>query len=138
VASIEYGITDELRVGNLDAKRDWGYAADYVEGMWRMLQQPEPDDYVLATGETHSVRELVDVAFGCIGKKWEDYVVVDERFYRPAEIYELRGDASKAKRILGWSPKTSFSELVELMVKSDLAYIKTNHQYSRLAVSSLA
>lgn len=120
-ARIKLGLQDELRLGNLDARRDWGYAGDYVQAMWMMLQQDEPDDYVIATGETHSVRELCQVAFDCAGLNWEDYVVIDEKFYRPAEVDLLIGDASKAHAKLGWEPSVSFKELVELMVEADLA-----------------
>ena len=120
VARIKLGLAKELRLGNLDAKRDWGYAKDYVEAMWLMLQQPEPDDYVIATGETHSVRDLVETAFRCVGLDWQAYVVTDPAFVRPAEVDLLIGDASKAREKLGWTPKTSFQQLVELMVEADL------------------
>ncbi|HII05863.1 MAG TPA: GDP-mannose 4,6-dehydratase [Methanotrichaceae archaeon] len=120
VARIHQGLSKELRLGNLDAKRDWGYAGDYVEAMWLMLQQEEPDDYVIATGESHSVREFVEMAFSAVGLDWRDHVKMDERFMRPAEVPELRGDASKARDKLGWMPETSFEELVEMMVKADL------------------
>ncbi len=120
VARIKLGLQKELRMGNLDARRDWGFAGDYVEAMWRMLQQPEPDDYVVATGETHSVRELVDVAFGCVGLKWEDYVRIDPAFLRPAEVDLLVGDATKARTVLGWRPRVTFAGLVEMMVRADL------------------
>lgn len=120
-ARIKLGLQDELRLGNLDARRDWGYAGDYVQAMWMMLQQDEPDDYVVATGETHSVRELCQVAFDCAGLHWEDYVVVDEKFYRPAEVDLLIGDPTKAHARLGWEPTVTFKELVELMVEADLA-----------------
>jgi len=124
VAKIALGMQDELRLGNLDAQRDWGFAGDYVEAMWLMLQQDEPDDYVVATGETHEVRELVRLAFEHIGKDWEQHVVVDERFYRPAEVDLLIGDCSKAREKLGWKPKTSFPELVAMMVDADIALLK--------------
>lgn len=120
VARIHGGRSKELRLGNLDAKRDWGHAADYVEAMWLMLQQDEPDDYVVATGESHSVREFVEMAFSVAGLDWRDHVKTDERFMRPAEVPELRGDASKAREKLGWRPKTSFEELVEMMVRADI------------------
>ncbi|MGB3944000.1 MAG: GDP-mannose 4,6-dehydratase [Methanothrix sp.] len=119
VARIHGGRSKELRLGNLDAKRDWGYAADYVEAMWLMLQQDAPDDYVVATGESHSVEEFVEMAFSAAGLDWRDHVKTDERFMRPAEVPELRGDASKAKEKLGWAAKTSFEELVEMMVRAD-------------------
>jgi GDPmannose 4,6-dehydratase len=121
VARIKLGLAEELRLGNLDAKRDWGYAKDYVEAMWMMLQQPEPDDYVVATGETHSVEDLVRTAFGHVGLDWREYVVTDPLFVRPAEVDLLIGDASKARATLGWAPKTDFRQLVELMVDADLA-----------------
>lgn len=120
VAKIYCGLAKELRLGNMDAKRDWGFAGDYVEAMWLLLQQIEPDDYVIATGESHSVREFVNQAFLTVGLDWKDYVKVDERFMRPADVPELRGDSSKAREKLGWKPKTSFKELVEMMVKSDI------------------
>lgn len=120
VARIKLGLQNELRLGNLEAQRDWGYAGDYVKAMWLMLQQDEPDDYVIATGETHSVRELCEVAFSYAGLNYEDYVIVDEKFYRPAEVDLLIGDYSKARKKLGWSPAVSFKELVEMMVDADL------------------
>jgi len=120
VAKISLGLTKELRLGNLDAKRDWGYASEYVESMVLMLQQKEPDDYVIATGEAHSVRELVQKAFDTAGLDWQEYVKVDKRFMRPLDVPSLRGDYSKAKRKLGWSPKTKFNELVELMVNEEI------------------
>jgi GDPmannose 4,6-dehydratase len=119
-ARIKLGLQSELRMGNLDARRDWGFAGDYVEAMWRMLQQPAPDDYVVATGETHSVKELVEVAFKCVGLDWERYVKIDPAFLRPAEVDLLVGDASKAKRVLGWTPRVTFHGLVEMMVRADL------------------
>ncbi len=121
VARIKNGLENELRLGNLEAKRDWGYAGDYVKAMWLMLQQDEPDDYVIATNETHSVKEFAQLAFDCAGLNWEDYVVVDERFYRPTEVQLLQGDYSKGKKILNWEPTIKFEELVKLMVDSDLA-----------------
>lgn len=121
VAKIKLGLANELRMGNLDAKRDWGFAGDYVEAMWLMLQQDAPDDYVVATGETHTVQELVEVAFERAGLDWQKYVVIDPRFIRPAEVDLLIGDPAKAKEKLGWVPKTSFKELVHMMVDSDLA-----------------
>jgi GDPmannose 4,6-dehydratase len=110
-----------LVLGNLDAKRDWGYAGDYVRAMWMMLNHKTPDDYVICTGETHSVKEFVEEAFKCVGiKDWQGYVKIDKRFLRPAEVNFLRGDYSKAKKILGWEPQVTFKQLVEMMVKSDL------------------
>lgn len=122
VARIRLGLQNELVLGNLDARRDWGFAGDYVEAMWRMLQQPEADDYVVATGETHSIRELLDVAFRHAGiDDWSGYVRQDERFMRPAEVDLLIGDPAKARDVLGWQPKVSFTELVGMMVDNDLA-----------------
>ena len=123
VASIKLGLTDELRLGNLEAKRDWGYARDYVQAMWLMLQHDGAEDFVVATGETHSIRELCEIAFGAVGLDWHDHVKVDEHFYRPAEVDALVGDASKAERILGWRRKVDFKEMVEEMVESDLAAV---------------
>ena len=119
-AGIKLGLQDELSLGNLDAERDWGYAPDYVEAMWLMLQEDEPDDYVIATGKVHSVRELVEVAFDHVGLPSDQYVRIDERFLRPAEVEHLVGDATKAKEKLGWVPKTSFEEMIRRMVDSDL------------------
>jgi GDPmannose 4,6-dehydratase len=119
-ARIKLGLAKELRMGTLDARRDWGYAPDYVRAMWMMLQQPNADDYVIATGRTHSVQQLVELAFAHVGLRWRDHVVLDPRFVRPAEVDMLIGDASKAKRILGWSPEVSFEELVRIMVDADL------------------
>ncbi|TDT15606.1 GDPmannose 4,6-dehydratase [Ilumatobacter fluminis] len=121
VADIVHGKATELRLGNLDAKRDWGFAGDYVEGMWLMLQQGTPDDYVLATGEAHSVREFCEIAFGHAGLDWEQYVVVDPEFFRPAEVDYLLGDPTKARTELSWKPTTSFEQLVTMMVDADLA-----------------
>src|SRR5690606_10197850 len=113
VARIKLGLTDELRLGNLDARRDWGFAGDYVKAMWLMLQQDKPDDFVVATGETHSVEEFLEVAFGHVNLDWHDYVVQDERFMRPAEVDLLVGDPSKAGKKLGWEPAVSFEQLVK-------------------------
>jgi GDPmannose 4,6-dehydratase len=120
VAAILAGKAEHLHLGNLDAKRDWGYAKEYVEAMWLMLQQDEPDDYVIATGETHTVRELCEVAFGLAGLDWDRYVRVDEHYFRPTEVDELRGNASKARAKLGWEPQMRFAELVSLMLEHDL------------------
>ena len=120
VARIKLGLQDELHLGNLDARRDWGYAPDYVHAMWLMLQQERPDDYVVATGETHSVREFCQVAFDHVGLDWEKYVIVDPKFYRPAEVDMLVGDPSKAGRVLSWEPSVTFQELVRIMVDADL------------------
>lgn len=123
-AAIKLGLKKKLHLGNLDAKRDWGYAKDYVEAMWLMLQQSKPEDYVVATGEAHSVKECLDIAFDQAGLKTDDHVVIDDRFKRPAEVDHLIGDYSKAKKQLGWQPKTSFEELIRLMVDADLALLK--------------
>jgi GDPmannose 4,6-dehydratase len=121
IAAIKHGRAKDLRLGNLDAKRDWGYARDYVEAMWLMLQQPKPDDYVVATGETHSVREFLEEAFGYLGMDWKDFVKVDAKYFRPAEVDLLLGDPTKARTVLGWKPRVSFKELVRLMMDADLA-----------------
>ena len=120
LAAIKKGLSRELRLGNLEAKRDWGYARDYVEAMWLILQQEQPDDYVVATGETHSVREFLDEAFSYAGLDWRQYVKVDPKYFRPAEVDFLLGDPSKAKAKLGWEPKCSFRDLVRLMVDADM------------------
>ena len=127
VAAIALGLQDKITMGNLDAQRDWGFAGDYVEGMWRMLQQPEADDYVLSTGETHSIRELLDAAFARVGiDDWSGHVEQDARFMRPAEVDLLVGDASKARERLGWKPTVAFHELVEMMVDNDLALLRAS------------
>jgi GDPmannose 4,6-dehydratase len=128
VARIKLGLDEELRLGNLDARRDWGFAGDYVEAMWMMLQQGQPDDYVVATGETHSVREFCDLAFGHLGLTYSDYVVLDERFMRPAEVDLLIGDPTKARDALGWKPKTSFPDLVRAMVDADMQLLKEQNR----------
>jgi GDPmannose 4,6-dehydratase len=120
-ARISLGVQREVRLGNLEARRDWGFAGDYVDAMWRMLQQPSPDDYVIGTGETHSVRELCEVAFARVGLDWQKFVVQDERFFRPAEVDVLVADSSKGRAQLGWAPTVSFRQLVEMMVDADLA-----------------
>ncbi len=119
-ARVKLGLAQELRLGNLEARRDWGFAGDYVDAMWRMLQQPTADDYVVATGESHTVRDLVEVAFGCVGLDWRQHVREDPALLRPAEVELLVGDASKARRILGWAPRVAFRELVEMMARADL------------------
>ncbi len=124
VAKIKNGLTDSLVLGNLDAKRDWGYASDYVIAMWLMLQQDKPDDYVIATGETHSVREFVQIAFACAGLNWKKYVKIDDSFYRPAEVHLLIGDYRKAARKLKWHPQVKFRELIEMMVNADIEKFK--------------
>jgi GDPmannose 4,6-dehydratase len=125
VAAIKHGHLKELRLGNLEAKRDWGYAKDYVDAMWRMLQQPEPDDYVVATGENHTVRELAEVAFAHVGLDWQKFVSVDSSLLRPAEVDTLIGDPAKAHAKLQWKPKVSFVELVRMMVDADLARLRS-------------
>lgn len=122
-AGIKLGLTKELRLGNLDAQRDWGYAGDYVEAMWLMLQQDRPDDYVVSTGETHSVREFCETAFARVDLDYRDYVVQDEKFFRPAEVDVLVGNSAKAAEVLGWHPKTSFLDLVNMMVDADVALL---------------
>jgi GDPmannose 4,6-dehydratase len=121
LAAIKRGQAHELRLGNLDARRDWGFAGDYVEAMWLMLQQPTPDDYVVATGETHSVKEFLEEAFGYLELDWQKYVKVDPKYFRPAEVDLLLGDPGKAKRVLGWEPRVGFRQLVRMMVDADLA-----------------
>ena len=128
VAKIKLELANELRIGNLEARRDWGYSADYVKAMWLMLQENEPEDYVIASGETHSVLELIKIAFNYVNLAWADFVVVDERLYRPAEIKELKGDASKAKKKLGWQPTISFKDLIEMMVDEDLWRLKNQQR----------
>jgi GDPmannose 4,6-dehydratase len=127
VAMIKLGLINELRIGNLDAKRDWGFAGDYVRAMWLMLQQDEPDDFVVATGQTHSVERLLEVAFSTVDLDWKNYAVQDERFMRPAEVDLLVGDASKAGKVLGWEPTVSFEQLIQMMVEADLANLKTEN-----------
>jgi len=124
VAQIKLGRAKEVRLGNLDAERDWGFAGDYVEAMYLMLQQDAPDDYVVATGETHSVRRFCEIAFGHVGLKWEDHVVIDEKFMRPAEVDLLIGDPAKAEKTLGWKRRTSFEDLVTMMVDADIALLE--------------
>jgi GDPmannose 4,6-dehydratase len=127
VARIAAGIDKTLALGNLDAQRDWGFAADYVRAMWLMLQQDAPDDYVVATGETHSVRELVELSFAAAGLDWEKYVVIDEKFLRPAEVDLLVGDPSKSEKVLGWHREVDFPTLVQMMVEADLALVRAKH-----------
>ncbi len=134
VARIKHRLQTELRLGNLDAQRDWGYAGDYVQAMWLMLQAPTPDDYVVATGETHSVRDLVEVAFTHVGLDYRDYVVIDSRYMRPAEVDLLVGDPSKARREIGWEPAVSFEELVRMMVDVDMEAVATGSEMPAAAV----
>jgi len=129
---IKLGLANELRLGNLKARRDWGYAGDYVKAMWLMLQQEKPDDYVVATGESHSVEEFVELAFSYLDLDWRKYVKIDPKLFRPAEVDHLVGDASKARRILGWQPTVSFPELVKMMVDSDLEFLKKQIQYGNI------
>src|SRR5438445_1015906 len=135
VAHILRGLEDKLFLGNLDAKRDWGFAKEYVEAMWLILQQDRPDDYVIATNETHSVREFLEVAFGHVGLDWKKYVEIDPRYYRPAEVDLLIGDYSKAKRQLGWEPKTKFRDLAKLMVDADMDLLR-RHRQGEIKVSA--
>jgi len=134
-AKIKLGLQEELKIGNLDSQRDWGYAMEYVKAMWLMLQQDEPGDYVVATGKAHTVRKLLQIAFSCVGLNWEDHVVIDENLIRPAEVNRLLGDASKAREKLCWSPSVSFEELIGMMVESDLRKLKDvnyiNGEYKR-------
>jgi GDPmannose 4,6-dehydratase len=132
-ARIKLGLQQEIKMGSLDAERDWGYAGDYVQAMWLMLQQDKPEDFVIATGITHPVRHLLEVAFSYLGLDYRDYVRVDPALLRPAEVYHLRGDYSKAERILGWRPKVSFADLVRLMVDEDLARLKSNAVFPSLS-----
>jgi len=125
-ARIKHGLEKKLYLGNLKAKRDWGFAGDYVEAMWLMLQQDKPDDYVVATGESHSVEECLDVSFGALDLDWKKYVEIDPRYFRPTEVDHLHGDPSKAKRVLGWKPKVSFKGLIEMMVKADEEDVRTS------------
>jgi len=127
VARIQAGLDDKLYLGNLEAKRDWGYAKEYVEAMWLMLQQDQPDDYVIATGESHSVKELVAEAFSYVGLNWKKYVDNDPRYYRPSEVDLLIGDPSKARKLLGWEAKTKFRDLVHLMVDTDMTALQTKN-----------
>jgi GDPmannose 4,6-dehydratase len=135
VAHIKAGLQDKLFLGNLDAKRDWGYAKEYVEAMWLMLQQNEPDDYVIATNETHSVKEFLELTFEYAGLNWKKHVEIDPRYYRPAEVDMLIGDYSKAKKKLGWKPKTRFADLAKLMVDADIELLR-KHQKGEIRVSS--
>ena len=133
VARIKCGKQNELRLGNIDAKRDWGFAGDYVEAMWLMLQQDKPDDYVVATGKTTTVRDMCRIAFEYVGLNYEDYVVIDPKFYRPAEVEVLLGNPGKAKEILGWEPKTSLEQLIHMMVDADLARVQKEQYKEQLA-----
>jgi GDPmannose 4,6-dehydratase len=126
VARIKLGLAADLSLGNLDAKRDWGFAGDYVRAMWLMLQQDKADDYVIATGATHSVRDLVELAFGHVGLDWQQYVKLDRRYLRPAEVDVLIGDPSKARRELGWKPECTFDRLITMMVDADLLRLTRN------------
>jgi GDPmannose 4,6-dehydratase len=134
VAHIKAGLQNKLFLGNLDARRDWGYAKEYVEAMWLILQQEKPDDYVIATNETHSVREFLELAFAHAGLDWKKHVEIDPRYYRPAEVDLLIGDYSKARKKLGWEPKTKFNELVKLMVDADIELLR-KHREGEIRVS---
>ncbi|QPC80880.1 GDP-mannose 4,6-dehydratase [Phototrophicus methaneseepsis] len=136
VAKIKLGLSNELRVGNLDAQRDWGFAGDYVQAMWMMLQQDEPDDYVVATGKTHSVQRLLEVAFSTVDLDWQDYTVQDERFMRPAEVDLLVGDPAKAYTKLGWEPEVSFEALIQMMVEADIARLQKDPQHRGFTVKA--
>jgi GDPmannose 4,6-dehydratase len=138
VAQIRLGAEDKLYLGNLEARRDWGFAGDYVEAMWLMLQQEEPGDYVIGTGEAHSVREFVEAAFAHAGLDWREHVRIDPRYYRPAEVDDLRADTSKARRVLGWAPRVKFHELVQMMVDADLAELRRKLKGGREALGALA
>ena len=127
VARIKLGLATELRLGNLSAKRDWGFAGDYVRAMWLMMQQDEPGDYVIATGESHEVGEFVQLAFEAVGLDWRQYVVQDPKFMRPAEVDALLGDSTLARKVLGWTPSTTFAGLIEMMVKADLQRVASCH-----------
>jgi GDPmannose 4,6-dehydratase len=134
VARIKLGLSDHLSLGNLDAHRDWGFAGDYVRAMWRMLQQDQPDDYVIATGQSHSVRQLVETAFGHAGLDWQKYVRIDQTLLRPAEVDHLIGDASKARRVLSWEPSVTFEQLVGMMVDADLARHREQHRTDQATI----
>ena len=124
VAKIKLGIAKDLRLGNLEAKRDWGFAGDYVRPMWMMLQQKEPSDFVVASGTAHTVRNLVEIAFGTVGLKYENYVKTDPAFFRPAEVDTLLGDATRAREVLGWKPEVSFEQMIQMMVEADLKRLR--------------
>jgi GDPmannose 4,6-dehydratase len=138
VGRIALGLQPKLYLGNLDAQRDWGFAGDYVEAMWLMLQQDKPDDYVIATGEAHSVRDFVELAFACAGLDWQRHVEVDSRYFRPTEVDALRGDTAKASRALGWRPRVGFAELVAMMVEHDLDLARREQTVSRAGFSDPA
>jgi len=138
VAQILLNTQSELFLGNLDARRDWGFAGDYVEAMWAMMQQECPADYVIGTGESHSVREFAEAAFAHVGLDWEEYVKVDSRYYRPAEVDDLRADASKARHVLNWEPRASFSELVQMMVDADIAALQRKFKGGMEAIGKAA
>ena len=138
VARIKFGLATELRLGNLDAKRDWGHAEDYVRAMHLMLQQPEPDDYVIATGETHSVREFCEAAFAVAGLDYQDYLVIDQVFYRPAETDLLVGDAAKAREVLGWQPRYKFAEVIEQMVRADIEALAQRERHAQIVKGAVS
>jgi GDPmannose 4,6-dehydratase len=124
VAHIKYGVQHKLYLGNLEARRDWGYAPDYIRAMWLMLQQETPDDFVVGTGEAHTVREFVELAFACAGLDWKEHVEIDARYFRPTEVDFLCADASKARKVLGWEPTVTFDELVRIMVEADMKAVE--------------
>ena len=128
VARINAGLQNNLKLGNLDARRDWGYTKDYVQAMWMMMQQENPDNFVIASGKSHAIKEFVEIAFDHIGLDWHNYVEIDQSFFRPAEIYDLTGDYDKAERVLGWKPKTSFKDLVKIMVDSEIDKINNTNR----------
>src|SRR5260370_36041126 len=136
VARIKLGLADKLKMGNLDAQRDWGFAGDYIRAMWLMLQQPQADDFGIATGQTHSVQELLDAAFSRAGLEWKKYVEIDPKLVRPAEVDYLCGDAAKARKVLGWKPEIGFQQLVEVMVEADLNALR-HSMASRTAVAGV-
>jgi GDPmannose 4,6-dehydratase len=138
VAHIALGLQDKLYLGNLDAKRDWGFAGDYVRAMWMMLQQDTPDDYVIGTGEAHSVREFAEAAFACAGLDWRRHVEIDPQYFRPAEVDNLQADPSKARAVLGWEPEVSFEQLVHMMVEADLAELRRTLAGGRPALRAMA
>jgi GDPmannose 4,6-dehydratase len=136
VAKIKLGMSNEIRMGNLDAQRDWGYAGDYVQAMWMMLQQDTPEDFVVATGKTHSVQRLLEVAFSCVDLDWQNYTVQDERFMRPAEVDLLVGDPAKAHAKLGWEPEVSFEKLIQMMVEADIERLKSDPHHRGFTATS--
>jgi GDPmannose 4,6-dehydratase len=135
-ARIKLGLAERLKMGNLDARRDWGFAGDYIRAMWMTLQQPQADDFVIATGETHSVQDLLDAAFSCVGLDWKKYVEIDPKLVRPAEVDYLCGDSTKARQTLGWKPEVGFHGLVQMMVESDLEFFKQSQAHRQAMAKS--